>query len=95
MKTQQKIKGIDIQGGMTILVQEVYNSHCPWEMRDVNQVITPKKNKKTEAIEVINAKIIRSWNTGNGRSFTQSQIMLTTKQYGEVFIKSTKTFILV
>jgi hypothetical protein len=94
MKTEQKIKGIDIQGGMTILVQEVYNEYCPFQKRNINQVITPKKNKKTEEIDVINAKIVKSWDTGNGRAFTQSQIMLTTKQYGEVFIYSTYNFIL-
>lgn len=95
MKTQEKIKGIDIQGGMTILVQEVYNANCPFQMKNVNKAISPKKNKKTEEIDVISAKIVKSWNTGNGRAFTQSQIMLTTKQYGEVFIYSTNNYILV
>lgn len=94
MKTQSKIKGIDIQAGMTILVEEIYNEFCPFQNKKVNQAETPKKNKKTEAIEIIDAKIVKSWNTGNGRAFTQSQIMLTTKQYGEVFIYSTKNFIL-
>ena len=95
MKTERKIKGMDIQKGMTILIQEVYNEYCPFQKENINQVITPKKNKKTEAIEVVDVKIVKSWNTGNGRAFTQYQIMLTTKQYGEVFIYSTSNFILV
>ena len=94
MTTESKIKGIDIQAGMTILVEKVYNEFCPWQNEKVNKAITPKKNKKTEAIEIIDAKIVKSWNTGNGRAFTQSQIMLITKQYGEIFILSTKNFIL-
>jgi hypothetical protein len=94
MKTTEKIKGMDITKGMTILVDKIVNDFCPFQNRKINKAITPKKNKKTECLDVLDVAISRSYNTGNGRAFTQHQIVLNTKQYGEVFIYSTNNFIL-
>jgi hypothetical protein len=94
MKTTEKIKGMDITKGMTILVDKIVNDFCPFQNRKINTAITPKKNKKTECVDVLDVTISRSYNTGNGRAFTKQHIVLNTKQYGEVFIYSTSNFIL-
>jgi hypothetical protein len=96
MKTIEKIKGDRIIKGMQILVEEVYNSDNNILSYGFPQrAITPKKNKKTEILTILNTKVLKSYNTGNGRAFTASIICLETLEYGNVCINSTENYILV
>lgn len=95
MKTQEKIKGLDIVKGMTILVHSVYTENAYEKYCGFSQfAITPKKNKKTEALTILDAKEVMTYDTGNGRAFTKSIICLDTAEYGKVCIYSTNNFIL-
>jgi hypothetical protein len=95
MTTIEKIKGDRIVKGMQILVAEVYNEVNLLVSRELIQMaITPKKNKKTEVLTILDSKFEKSYNTGNGRAFTQSIICLETTEYGKVYIYSTNNFIL-
>jgi hypothetical protein len=96
MKTIEKIKGDKILKGMQILVAEVYSDKL-YAMNDelVQFAITPKKNKKTEALTILDSKIFKSYDTRNGRAFTQSIICLETAEYGKVYTYSTRNFILI
>jgi hypothetical protein len=95
MTTIEKIKGDRIFKGMTILVDRVYTEKfyaMNYEL--VQFAMTPKKNKKTEALTILESKVEKSYNTGNGRAFTQSLICLETAEYGKVYVYSTNNFIL-
>jgi hypothetical protein len=95
MKTIEKIKGDRITKGMQILVEEVYNSENNINSYGYPQrAITPKKNKKTEILTILNTKILQSYNTGNGRAYINSIILLETLEYGNVCINSTERYIL-
>jgi len=95
MKTIEKIKGDRILKGMQILVAEVYTQeHYAMNNELVQFAITPKKNKKTEVLTILDSKFEKSYDTGNGRAFTKSIICLDTAEYGKVYIYSTNNFIL-
>lgn len=95
MKTNEKIKGDKISKGMTILVDSVYTENAYEKYCGFSQfALTPKKNKKTESLTILDAKEVMSYDTGNGRAFTKSIICLDTAEYGKVCIYSTGNFIL-
>ena len=95
MATTEKIKGDRISKGMQILVAEVYTQeHYAINNELVQFAITPKKNKKNEVLTILDSKLEKSYDTGNGRAFTQSIICLETAEYGKVYTYSTRNFIL-
>jgi hypothetical protein len=95
MKAIEKIKGDRITKGMQILVEEVYNSENNINCYGFPQrAITPKKNKKTEILTILNTKVLKSFNTGNGRTYMACIILLETLEYGNVCINSTERYIL-
>jgi hypothetical protein len=95
MTTTEKIKGDRIFKGMTILVDSVYSQELyAMNCEIVQLALTPKKNKKTEALTILDSKIVKSYDTRNGRAFTQSIICLETAEYGKVYVYSTNNFIL-
>jgi hypothetical protein len=95
MTTIEKIKGDRIVKGMQILVAEVYTQeHYALNNELVQFAITPKKNKKNEVLTILDCKLEKSYDTGNGRAFTKSIICLETTEYGKVYIYSTNNFIL-